>query len=226
MHASQPHLSRGTPPNPVRRILDPLVAPDTWAATWFLLSTLFVGVWWFTLVTLLAVVGFATLILAIGVPLLLAAIAVARTAADLERGRVRTIGVDLPTPERRGRGSTGGWARLRRDLGDPDTHRSLGYVLLLLVLGPIWFSLTVTAWSIPLSLLATPIMVGLGFHPTASSEAGGWEIVIGDMTQALSVAALGAVLLPLAPRIVCRVARAHAGLAERLLDPTVGRTGR
>lgn len=220
MQTSQPAVARGGPSNPMWRLLAPIVAAETWSATWFLVSTLFVGLWWFTVVAVVAVLGFATLVLGIGVPLLVASIALARAAADSERRRLATIGVELPRSGPADRPPARGWARLRSELRDPTTFRTVGHVLLLIVLGPIWFSLAVSTWSVPLSLLATPLLVGAGFHPTASSEAGGWEIAVDDMTAAGIAAALGAVLLPLAPRIIGGLARTHAGLAGRLLDTT------
>ncbi len=204
-------------------LIGPIFSARTWSDTWFLASTLFVGLWWFVLVTVLLVFGLATLVVAVGVPVLIVGFAAARAAADSERRRLETIRVHLPAappgPEARPTGG-GGWTRLRSELSDARNHRSLAYVGLLLVLGPIWFSLTVTAWTVPLSLIATPLMVAAGFEPSASSAAGGWEITIDTMSQAGAVAAVGVLLLPLAPRIIAAMARSHARIAERFLMPS------
>lgn len=206
-----------TKPNSLSRVLKPIISQETWSATGFLLSTLFVGVWWFIIVTLVIVVGFTTVILGIGIPLLALACTLARTAADAERRRLRAIGVDLSAGVRRPQAEQSGWSRLRSDLRDPETYRNLAYVWLLLVLGPIWFSLTVVAWTVPLSFLLTPALVAVGFEPTASSEAGNWEIVIDTWPQAGAVAAVGAMLVPLAPRMVAKMARAHGRFSEQVL---------
>lgn len=211
--------------SPLVNYLKPLVASETWSATGFLLASLFVGTWWFALVLLVGVAGLATLIIGVGVPLLAATAAVARSGADLERGRVAAIGVDLPTDHHRPPGGLGRAALLRWELGNKQTGRNLGYLLLLFLLGPIWFSLTVVAWTVPLSFVATPLMLALGFEPTASSVAGGWEISIDSMPVAVLIAAAGAVMLPLAPRLVMAMARSQGRMAERLLTPVPGSDG-
>ena len=227
MQSSEPVSTSLPSPSPsstsstgVERVIGPIVAARTWSATWFLVSTLFVGVWWFTLVALLLVVGLGTLILVVGAPVLAAGIGLARAAADSERRRTRAIGLSLPVAARSERLTGHGWARLRAELSHPDTYRGLTFVFLLLVLGPIWFSLTVVAWTVPLSLITTPLMLAVGFEPSASSEAGGWEITIDTMTQAGIVAAVGVLLLPLAPRFVSALAGAHRRIAEGFLSPT------
>ena len=204
-------------PKPLMRVLQPIVSPETWSATRFLVATFFVGAWWFVAVVTLLVAGIATLIVAVGVPLLATGLSVARSAAVSERRRVRAVGVELAPPAPAAAPAGGGWKRLRSELDDPMTPRNLAHILALLTLGPIWFSLVVVAWAVPLSFLATPVMVAAGFEPTASSEAGGWEIVIDSMSEAGVIAAVGALLLPVAPRAIMAMARAHGRVAERLL---------
>lgn len=205
---------RSTPNTGVWRVVGPIFSARTWSATWFLAGTLFVGLWWFVLVTVLVVFGLATLVLAVGVPVLVAGIAVARAAVASERQRVGAIGFELPAVARFDRHTGGGWTRLRADLSDPATYRSLAHVLMLFVLGPIWFSLTVTAWAVPLSLIATPLMLAVGFEPSASAEAWDWEITIDSMTQAGIIAAVGVVLLPITPRLIAAMAGAHGRIVE------------
>lgn len=207
------------PPNLLRRVVNPIVSRETWTATGFLLATLFVGVWWFLIVTLLAIAGFASLVLVVGVPLVIAAAAVARGAAALERERLATIDVDLDPVVEGPPADLAGWARLRWELANPATYRNVAYIFLAFILGPVWFSLTIVCWSVPISFIATPLLVAIGFEPTASSQAGDWEIAIDSMGQASAIAAAGLVLLPAAPRFIAAMARAHGRIARGLLAP-------
>ena len=198
-----------------------IVSRHTWKTTAFLLSTLFVGIWWFAVTIVLLVTGLATAIILIGIPILVFGFRAIRGGALTERWRVGSmLGVDIDEPRRRHAHGMGWVERLRHDASDPDSWKSLAYLWLLLPLGSIWFSLTMVAWAVPLSFLATPLLLLAGIEPTAGSAAGGWEYRISTMPQALAVAAVGVVLLPLVPLVIRAMGRAHAGVASRLLTPS------
>ncbi|MCP5033573.1 MAG: hypothetical protein GY939_17370 [Actinomycetia bacterium] len=199
------------------RVLAPIFSSETWSATGFLLATLLVGVWWLVITVVLVAVGFATLVLAIGVPILAAVAAVLRTAARSERGRLRAVGIDVAGQDPERRGNATGWERLIGESKDPTNYRRLTFFLLMVPVGSAWLSLTIVAWVVPLALLSTPAMLALGYEPTASSEAGEWEIRTDSMTQAGIIATVGMILLPLAPRIVRRMVGLHGRLANALL---------
>src|SRR6516162_5209993 len=46
-----------------------------------------------------------------------------------------------------------------RTLADPPTYRRLVYLVSALVLGPVWFTALVTAWSLALGLAITPFVI-------------------------------------------------------------------
>jgi len=48
---------------------------------------------------------------------------------------------------------------IQRTLADPVTYRRLAYLFSALVLGPIWFTALVTAWSLSLGLVITPFVI-------------------------------------------------------------------
>lgn len=203
----------------LRRLFGPITSHETWAATGFLLSSLALGIFWFTVTVTLLVTGAATLVAVIGIPISLAAWRLVRAGAAGERRRVgRGLGVAIAEPPSVDGQSTG-WQRLSRETSDPTNRRSAGYLVGLLPYGVLGFATTVAAWVVPLGLLSTPILVAIGINPAASSQSAGWEIVIDSMPQALWIAVAGAVLLPVAPRVIRRVADAHVRFARNWLTP-------
>lgn len=174
---------------------------------------------WFAATISLVVSGAATLIIVVGIPLAMAAVRTIRAGGRSERRRVgRYLGVDILEPVETAP-SEGGLRGVADAARHTDTRRTLFYLIALLPYGVVWASIAVVAWAVPLGLLSTPALLAAGFEPTASSAAGGWEVVIDTMPQAWMIAALGAALLPLTPRVIRHTANAAARFATAWLTP-------
>ncbi len=184
----------------------------------YLLATLPVGLFWFLSLWVLLAVGLSLAVLWIGLPILRLALGAVRIGADGERRFVKWgLGVSVPVPPRADTGEARWWSAR---LADPATWREAIYLMLLLPLGVVWFSLVTIALAVPLTMLATPLTYR--FFPSGqfSFVSEGWRwVIIGSFTKALLVAALGLLLLAIVPRVVRGLAGLHGTIAIRLLGP-------
>jgi uncharacterized membrane protein len=210
----------------IRRFFAGVMDVRAYTSLFYMLLTLATGVIYFTFViTGLALsAGFA--ILVIGIPFFLAFIGIARVIA-LGEGRV----LEAVTGERMPRrpvhpGAPVGWLRrIGEMLKDVRTWTTLLYLLLMLPVGIIYFTVAVTALSVGLALAATPLLVvaqrlGLLSQATVLSE----DLRIGDMAlahhsllSALLFGVLGVLIVTLLMHMARGVARGHARLAKALL---------
>ncbi|HTL92701.1 MAG TPA: sensor domain-containing protein [Steroidobacteraceae bacterium] len=210
----------------IRRFFAVFMDVRAYTSLFYMLLTLATGVIYFTFViTGLALsAGFA--ILVIGIPFFLAFIGIARVIA-LGEGRV----LEAATGERMPRrpvhpGAPVGWLRrIGEMLKDVRTWTTLLYLLLMLPVGIIYFTVAVTALSVGLALAATPLLVvaqrlGLLSQATVLSE----DLRIGDMAlahhsllSALLFGVLGVLIVTLLMHMARGVARGHARLAKALL---------
>ncbi|MEN3361759.1 MAG: hypothetical protein V7637_5741, partial [Mycobacteriales bacterium] len=137
-------------------------AAETWLATIHLLTDLPMGIVTFVpmVVGLSLSLGLLPLFL-LGIPVLLITMAVASLLARIERARYAiTLGERIPDPRppRQPRVPGETWLhRLHRRIGAPHTWRAICYLLLLLPLSVLTFTLAVLLWSGPLALLTLPI---------------------------------------------------------------------
>jgi signal transduction histidine kinase len=187
----------------------------------YLLATLPVGIFWFTVSVTLIAAGLPLVVVWIGLPILWAAFLLWRRGASVERrfvawGLDRSIG-DPYRPEPDGKLRERWLSRL----GDPATWRDLAYLILLLPLGVLWFTLVVITLALPLGLLATPFTYRLFPDGQYSFVSAGWEwLVIDSLPSALLAAGLGLMLLPLIPLVARGLATIHGEIARGLLGPT------
>ena len=197
-----------------------------YTSLFYMLLTLATGTVYFTfVVTGLALsAGFA--ILVIGIPFFLAFIGITRVIA-LGEGRL----LEATTGERMPRrpvhpGAPVGWLRrIGEMLKDVRTWTTLLYLLLMLPVGIIYFTVAVTGLSVGLALAVTPLLVvaqrlGLLAQATMLSE----DLRIGDMAlaqhsllSALLLGVLGVLIITLLMHVARGVARGHARLAKALL---------
>ena len=197
-----------------------LVDGQTWMSTLYLLLTLVTGVLWFSVTFTLLVTGVSTLIIWIGIPILLFTFWVVRFAAQAERSLIgRMIGIDIADPYRSIPDDSSFWSRWKIRAVDPATWRDLVYLWLLMPLGILWFTLVVVVWTVPLGLMATPILLGVGLEPMLI-EGDQFRFAIDTMGEAWIAVAVGVLLLAIVPKLVRLMAKAHAGLARALLGPT------
>jgi uncharacterized membrane protein len=210
----------------IRRFFAVFMDVRAYTSLFYMLLTLATGIVYFTfVVTGLALsAGFAVLV--IGIPFFLAFIGIARVIA-LGEGRL----LEAMTGERMPRrpvhpGAPVGWLRrIGEMLKDARTWTTLLYLLLMLPVGIIYFTVAVTGLSVGLAFAATPLLViaqrlGLLSQATVLSE----DLRIGDMAlaqhsllSALLLGVLGVLIVTLLMHIARGVARGHARLAKALL---------
>src|SRR4051794_20398859 len=120
--------------------MDGMRKPNALAAGFYLLTHLVTGIFWFTLTSVLTVVGLATSVIWVGIPLLWLAMNAARAGASVERAWVRVaLRTDIPRPYRdKIDGSL--WQRWKHQFTDPATWRDYGYLALLVPVAAVEFS--------------------------------------------------------------------------------------
>jgi len=210
----------------IRRFFGVFMDVRAYTSLFYMLLTLATGILYFTFVVagLALSAGFA--ILVIGIPFFLAFIGMARVIA-LGEGRL----LEATTGERMPRrpvhpGPPSGWlTRIGEMLKDVRTWTTLLYLLAMLPLGIIYFTVAATGLGIGLRLALSPfILIGrdVGFLPHGlSSGVIHWDghdyaspqTVVG----ALFCMLLGIVILTLLMHVARWIARGHAQLAKALL---------
>src|SRR5215216_7791620 len=139
------------------RVLGAPLQLRTWTATIYLLASMFVGLAWFSILSVGLALGAGLLIIWVGILVLALTLLAWRGGAWLERRWVRAmLGVHIPEPYRPlPAGSL--WQRARVLAGDPATWKDLAYLVLLAPLGLVWFLVTSVLWSVALLLLTAPL---------------------------------------------------------------------
>jgi hypothetical protein len=152
----------GTGPTPAasvwRQIFGPFVDGRVWTSLVYMLLSLATGITYFTVV----VTGFSTaggmLVLIIGIPLFMLVLAIVRGLALMEGRLVEALlGTRMPRRSRTTPPNYSFWQRMLFWLKDGRTWASALYMLLMLPLGVIYFTVAVTGVSVGLSLATAPI---------------------------------------------------------------------
>ena len=118
------------------------------------------GIIYFVLVVTGLSLGLGLMITWLGIPILLGTMLLWRLFARFELRQAEIIlGIDMHFP--RIDKTKGIWKKTQAYLNDALTWKSLAYILMRLPLGILAFVLLVTLLSIPLSLIATPVMYHL-----------------------------------------------------------------
>ena len=212
--------------SPWRRFFGVFLDFRAYTSLFYMLLTLATGIVYFTVVVtgLSMSLGFAILI--IGIPFFLAFIGITRVIA-LGEGRL----IEAVTGERMPRrpmhpGPPAGWlSRIGEMLKDVRTWTTLLYLLVMLPLGIVYFTVTVTALSVGLAFTALPLVVlarwlGWASDVTVLSDdvhLGHWVLSDHSMISALILGALGVLIVTLLLHAARAVGRGHAHLAKALL---------
>jgi len=224
----------GTPPSAVggappvgvlRRFFGVYGDVRSWTALFYCLLALFTGIFYFCFVTIGLSLSLGLSILIIGVPFFVAFIGSARLLALVE-GRI----VEAMTGERMPRRPVSPppesslLQRIGAMLKDWRTWSTLAYEALMLPLGVVYFSLTVTALAIGLALMLAALAGGLrllGFEIPGDThiELGGLlsDEAANHPLMLLLYAVSGLVWLTLTMHMVRAIARLHGMLAKRML---------
>ncbi|HEX9343289.1 MAG TPA: sensor domain-containing protein [Actinomycetota bacterium] len=210
------------PAERVWRVLGAPLDPRTWMATGYLLLSMFFGIAWFAVIITLFLLSIGLAVVWVGVPLFALKIVCLREIARVERAWARTaLGADIPDPYRPPeRGSL--WRRLRGMATDPATWKDFLYVMVLLPLGTLWFSIVTVVWSVAFSLLAVPVWyLWLPGHRASFFEINGHaNLVIGTLVEALALGLAGLLLCVVAAWVSRGLGAGHAAIARGLLGPS------
>ena len=216
----------GAPPVGVlRRFFGVYGDVRSWTALFYCLLALFTGIFYFSFVTIGLSLSLGLSILIIGVPFCVAFIGSARLLALVE-GRI----VEAMTGERMPRRPVSPppesslLQRIGAMLKDWRTWSTLAYEALMLPLGLVYFSVTVTALAIGLALMLAALagglrLLGLEIPGDTHIELGGLlsDEAANHPLMLLLYAVSGLVWLTLTMHMVRAIARLHGMLAKRML---------
>ncbi|MDO8964448.1 MAG: sensor domain-containing protein [Coriobacteriia bacterium] len=161
--------------NPIARFVGVIADPGAWGALFYMLLSLATGAIYFTVVVTGLSLSAGLMVLIIGVPVLLLFIAAVR-AISLAEGRMveGLLGVRMPRrPRIVGTGGGTFWERLKSWITDYRTWATMLYMLLMLPLGITYFTVIVTALTVSLALVVTPVAQAIFHFPIAMSVDGG-----------------------------------------------------
>ncbi|MFZ2753354.1 MAG: sensor domain-containing protein [Lysobacteraceae bacterium] len=190
---------RAPPPRQHRSLLGKffgvIAEPRTYAALFYMLLSMATGIFYFTWVVTGISLSAGLAVLIIGIPFAILFLGSTRMFSLLE-GRIVEVMLGERMPRRPLYNSRGKpWmARIGEMLSDPRTWTTLLYMVLMLPLGIIYFTLAVTLLSVSLSFIAAPVMALLGYA-TMNQNYDGW-LVLG-MENGVLGTSLGYVSLPL-----------------------------
>jgi len=217
--------ARGAEASSLGRFFGVYQDPRAYTSLFYMLLTLATGIVYFIfVVTGLAMsVGFAVFV--IGIPFFLAFIGIARVIA-LGEGRLleAMTGERMPRRPLHPGAPASWWTRIGEMLKDVRTWTTLLYLLLMLPLGIIYFTVAVTVLAIGLRLSLAPLMV---ISRDFGSASGPWANVIEidgwhsgwphSLVGALFCMVIGLVILTALLHAARGIARGHARLAKALL---------
>jgi signal transduction histidine kinase len=195
-----------------------LVSPRTWLAMTSHLAGFVMGLAVFVVVVTGLSLGFSLLVLALaGLPLLGLTLRLATYFAVVERARIALmLGTPIPSWPA---GSRAGyrWSIVprRRTLTERATWGEIGYSLLRLPVSAVAATVSLAAWTVALVLLTLPLYNK--YLPSGGARVG--DVVFTGTPAMATSAALGLVLLLIAPQLTRSFGRLDAGLSRRLLGP-------
>jgi len=208
----------------LKRFFGVFLDARAYTSLFYMLLTLATGILYFTFVVTGASLSLGLAILIIGIPFFLAFVGIARVIA-LGEGRL----LEAVTGERMPRRPVHPGppvpllTRIKEMLQDVHTWTTLLYLLAMLPLGVIYFTVAVTWLALGLSLALAPLGVlghDLGWFPpwfTPSVQIGAWHYRPESFIGALFCMVLGVLLLTALMHAARWIARGHARLAKALL---------
>ena len=203
------------------RVMRTLFRPWQTARTWWAIThaclDIFVGTVTFTvMITLLSLTAGLLIVFPIAIPIIWLTFAAGEVLGRLERSRTRALlGVDIPNPHRPLERPTW-WGRLMERVRSGSRWREIAYLVLLLPIAGVTFTLTVVMWCGSAALLALPIYVHA--LPDHVAKFGLFSVHAGG--GAWPAAAIGVVGLALvAPWATVGIAAVETRIARALLGP-------
>lgn len=203
--------------------------PRTYAALFYMLLSLATGIFYFTWVVTGLSLSVGLAILIIGIPFVILFFGSVRMFSLLE-GRIVEVMLGERMPRRPLYGNRGKplMTRIGEMFADPRTWTTLLYMLLMLPLGIVYFTVTITLLSTALGFIAAPMAVLFGLAEV-NGDFSGWVLLgveNGALATSLGVMALpllfvaGVVLLFATLHLVRGIGRLHGQFAKHLLVKT------
>lgn len=193
--------------------------PRTWSSLFYMVLSLATGIFYFMWVVLGLSISGGLVIVLIGIPLLIVFLGSVRLLSLVE-GRLVEVMLGERMPRRplysaRGRD----WLqRIGNMFTDARTWSTLLYMLLMLPLGVIYFTVTVSLLSVALPMVAAPLALLPGLHLDV------WMFGLEIPRQAPFllplISAIGVLLLFVSLHVVRGLGRAHGSIAKHLLVKT------
>jgi len=208
------------PPPPKRRssigrFFGVAADPRTYGALFYMLLSLITGTFYFTWVVTGASLSVGTLILIIGLPLLVLFFGSIRVLSLVE-GRIveALLGQRMPRRPLYTQRDRPWLSRIGDMFTDPRTWSTMLYLLLMLPLGVVYFSVAMTLLSASLSMLATPLLY---FWDDSHVWVDGVSVTVSNAWAIPLVCLLGLVLLFVTLHVARGIGQLHGWLAKQLL---------
>jgi uncharacterized membrane protein len=207
-------------PSAIRRFFGIYSDPRAYTSLFYMLLTLATGIVYFVFVVTGLSLSAGLAVLIVGFPFFLAFIGIARVIS-LGEGRLleAVTGERMPRRPVHPGAPTGIWSRIVEMLKDPRTWTTLAYLLLMLPLGIIYFTVAVVGISVAGALIAAPL--------ATIADRFGWlpfdePVVIhpdwlGSPLGSLVAVALGVLILTVLMHGARGLGRAQVALARGLL---------
>jgi uncharacterized membrane protein len=195
--------------------------PYTYGALFYMLLSLATGIFYFTWVVTGLSVSAGLLVLIIGIPLLLLFLMSVRLLSLVEGRLVEVLlGERMPRRPLYTQRDKPWLTRIGELFTDARTWTAMGYMLLMLPLGILYFTVVVSLLATSLSLIAVPLALLLGLG--GAIDMGGVDIVAAPVLWPLCLLA-GVLLLFGTLHLARATGRLHGWLAKHLLvrDPVV-----
>lgn len=220
---------RRPPPRPRRsvfgRFFGVIADPHTYGALFYMLLALATGIFYFTWAVAGLSMSASFAVLIIGAPFFLLFMASVRGLSLLESRIVEgMLGVRMarrPPYAERDRPLL---KRLATMLTDVRTWSTLLYMVLMLPLGIVYFTIVVALSSVSLALMLTPLAMAFDFFGLGRDFVGGRVIVdwglgphVPGWGDVIALFVIGFILLFLMLHLVRGIGRMHGGLAKHLL---------
>src|SRR5271170_8049764 len=211
--------------SPLTRFFGVYLDARAYSSLFYMLLTLATGVVYFTFVVtgLSLSAGFAILI--IGVPFFLVFIGIARVIA-LGEGRLleAITGERMPRRPVHPGPPASWWARILEMLKDVRTWTTLAYLLVMLPLGIIYFTVAVSGLAIGGAFIGTPLVLlarqlgwaHVDFTMTDDVFGGAWSMTH-PLLASVSLFLAGLIILTVLMHLARALIRGHARLAKSLL---------
>lgn len=203
------------PPSVLQQIFGVFADPRVYKALLYMIISLGTGIAYFTIVVTGLSVAAGTLVLIIGIPLFLGVLGIVRAVALFEGRLVELLlGTRMPRRPRAEPPGAGFLQRIWFWVRDGRTWASMAYMILMLPLGIVYFTIAVTGIAVGLSLITAPAWAWIADR-TFIIEGVTYEW---SPIWAIPLAMIGGALVLIAlMHLVKWIGRGHAAFAKALL---------